>query len=187
KVRTAAGWEPAPQLLPRQDRKAREYLWNLEPYVGQTLGIALIDEDRRPGCHLFCSGFRLQGAELLAGREFMRFMVRLTRDHQLPEVARFDSKHFLAVSNADDAFTGMRLRNCELIYALFYEHFRAKGFRLHEPPGKLMVAIFDSQAGLDAYVGQKVSAGLTGVYHPPTNRLVVYDFGQNSAFVASKR
>src|SRR5262249_32856862 len=54
-VRTAAGWKETSRILNRQDHKAREYVWHLESYVGQTLRIALLDEDKRPGCHLFCS------------------------------------------------------------------------------------------------------------------------------------
>src|SRR5262249_46237317 len=50
-----------------------------------------------------------------------------------------------------------------------------------------MVAIFDSQAGLEAYLGHKMPAAVTGIYHPESNRLVVYDFGQNDSFVAQKR
>src|SRR5262249_8714849 len=33
----------------------------------------------------------------------------------------------------------------------------------------------------------RMSPGITGVYHTGTNRLVVYDYGQNTAFVAAKR
>jgi hypothetical protein len=50
-----------------------------------------------------------------------------------------------------------------------------------------MVAIFDSQAGFEAYVGQKLPPGITGLYHTKSNRLLVYDFGQNSSFVAQKK
>jgi hypothetical protein len=50
-----------------------------------------------------------------------------------------------------------------------------------------MVAIFDSQTGFEAYLGGRASTAITGVYHLPTNRLVVYDFGQNRAFLANKQ
>jgi hypothetical protein len=49
------------------------------------------------------------------------------------------------------------------------------------------VAIFDSQTGFEAYLGQKMSPVITGMYHPSTNRLVVYDYGRNEAFLAQKR
>jgi hypothetical protein len=186
-VRTASGWKEAARILNRQDRKAREYVWHLEPYVGQTLRIALLDEDKRPGCHLFCSGFRILPASQLEVREFARYMVQLTEAHQLLPMARYDSKHFVALSNADDAFSEARLQNCELIHGLFFEHFRARGFPVKEPSGKMMVAIFDSPAGFEAYAGRALPGGVVGMYHTPTNRLLMYDFGQNANFVAQKQ
>jgi hypothetical protein len=186
-VRTAAGWKETSRILNRQERKAREYVWHLESYVGQTLRIALLDEDRRPGCHLFCSGFRLMPASQLEVREFAHFMVRLTEEHQLLPVSRYDSKHFVALSNADDTFTEARLQNCELIHSLFFDHFRSRGFPVKEPAGKLMVAIFDSPAGFQAYMGTALPRGVVGLYHTPSNRLVMYDFGQNASFIAQKQ
>ena len=50
----------------------------------------------------------------------------------------------------------MRLNNCELIHDLFFEHFRKKGFKVHEPGTKMMVAVFDSQAGMESYIGQRM-------------------------------
>src|SRR5262249_41389723 len=67
----------------------------------------------------------------------------------------------------------------------FNDHFRRKGFAVHEPGARLMVAIFDSQAGFNAYLGRKMSPLVTGIYHTDTNRLVTYDYGQNEAFLAS--
>jgi hypothetical protein len=186
-VRTAPGWKETSRILHRQERRAREYVWHLESYVGQTLRIAMLDEDKRPGCHLFCSGFRILPASQLEVREFARFMLRLTEEHQLLPVSRYDSKHFVALSNADDAFNEARLQNCELIHSLFFDHFRARGFAVKEPAGKLMLAIFDSPAGFQAYVGSAIPAGVVGLYHTPSNRLVTYDFGQNANFMAQKQ
>jgi hypothetical protein len=50
-----------------------------------------------------------------------------------------------------------------------------------------MLAIFDSQAGFEAYLGQKVSPLVTGIYHKQSNRLVTYDYGTNDSYLASKR
>jgi hypothetical protein len=164
----------------------QEYLWPVEHLAGQRVRIALIDQDDRPGCHVFCSGFRIVPRDEYLGREFADHMVRLAREHQLAPMTRYDSKHFLAVSNAADDFTEERLGNCETMYDLFFEHFRRKGFRVRRPPGRMMVAIFDSQAGFEAYLGRSMPSLITGVYHPPSNRLVVYDYGTNRAFVANK-
>jgi hypothetical protein len=186
-VQMAEGWKTVPRLLHSQNGRPREYLWNVSAYAGQTLRIVLVDEDKRPGCHLFCSGFRLIAAEEFDNQEFGRYMLRLVREHRLPPAARFESKHFVALSNADDHFTALRLNNCELIYDIFLDYFRRRGFALREPPGKLMVAIFDSQAGFEAYLAQRMPPTITGIYHLGTNRLVVYDYGQNNAFVAQRQ
>jgi hypothetical protein len=186
-VRLKEEWERTDRVLPAANGQAREYIWRVSNYIGQPLRIALVDDDPRAGCHLFSSGFRIVSSDDFESREFGRFMVRLAKEHKLSPVSRFDTKHFLALSNAEDKFTEMRLHNCELIYEVFFSHFRRRGFQLRPPAGKLMVAIFDSQAGFEAYLGHKMPSSTTGVYHPASNRLLVYDFGTNETFVAQRR
>ncbi len=185
-VRRGEDWQTVPCVLPADKGRSREYVWNVSAYAGQTLRVAIVDDDKRRDCFVVCSGLRILPAEKFEAREFGRTMDKLTTDNKLPAAARFESKHFLAYSNADDDFSEMRLRNCEMIYELFFDHFRKRGFRLREPGSKMMVAVFDSQAGFEAYVGQRMDAAITGLYHTKTNRLVVYDYGQNRAFVDNK-
>lgn len=187
KVWQNGAWRPATNLLPREHGTARDYSWDVSDYAGQTLQIVLLDRDDRPGCHVFCSGFRPVQRGVLERQQFARDIHKLETDKKLAPLARFESKHFTAWSNADDDFTVMRLRNCELLYDSFLSHFRRKGFALRPPSTKLMVAIFDSQAGFEAYLGEKASSGLVGVYHPKSNRLVVYDTNGNSTIQASRK
>jgi hypothetical protein len=187
RVRTLSGWQTVGRLQRPDHGKPREYVWHLDNYRGQTLRIALVDDDPRPGCHLWCAGFRVIPSDVFEPREFGRFMLHLTREQKLPPAARFDSEHFVALSTATDDLTTLELKSCELIYDCFYDHFRGKGFVLHRPSTKLMVAMFDSPAGFEAYVGQRMPDGIVGLYHPATNRLVVYDLGLNRAFVDSRR
>jgi hypothetical protein len=193
RVRAAAGWEPAEALLPLRDGQLREYEWNVEAFAGENVRIALLDQDDRPGCYVACSGFRfVTRDEVQAGRDeanaraFGNQMLALAREHHLPPPARIDTRHFLAVSTAPDDYTEHRLYNCETIYELFFPHFRGRGFAVREPREKLMVAIFDSQAGFEAYLGGRMPSVVAGLYHPPTNRLVVYDLGTNRAFEAAR-
>src|SRR5205085_2520136 len=86
----------------------------------------------------------------------------------------------------DEHYTEMRLRNCELIHAMFFDHFRRRGFAARPPAFKLMVSIFDTQTGFEAYFGQPMPVHIAGIYHPATNRLVVYDLDQNRALIAHK-
>src|SRR5262249_8001673 len=48
-------------------------------------------------------------------------------------------------------------------------------------------AIFGTQKGFDSYLGVAPPGAVTGLYHPPTNRMVVYDFATNRDFVANRK
>jgi hypothetical protein len=186
-VRKGHEWETVGSILSPENGKPREYAFDVREFAGQTLRLAVIDDDKRRDCFLVCGGFRFVAADEFDAREFGRFMHHLTDENKLAPAACFESQHFTAYSNADDDFAAMRLNNCELIYDVFFDHFRKRGFRIHEPACKMMVAVFDSQAGFEAYVGQRLPGAITGMYHPKTNRLVVYDYGQNRDFVQIKR
>jgi hypothetical protein len=186
-VRTEKGWQTAPTLLPLVNGRLREYRFPVADLAGQAVRIAIADEDARAGCHVTCSGFRFEARDDMNGRDFAELMLQLVRDNRLTPVTRFDSRHFMALSNAGDDFSEDRLYNCETIYTLFFEHFRQKGFAVREPHEKLMVAVFDTQAGFEAYLGNKQSYALRGAYHQASNRLVVYDYGQNRAFLSEKQ
>ncbi len=114
-------------------------------------------------------------------------MQHLARKHRLsPLGPRFQSKHFIALGNTDETFIRTQLEHCELLYQHFLSHFRHKGFRLSPPPTKLMVALFDRQEGFEAYLGGPVPPIITGIYHPASNRLVVYDFGRNRTLLKNR-
>jgi hypothetical protein len=119
--------------------------------------------------------------------EFTAAMRRLEREHRLPRFRRHSSTHFLAMSNADRTQSADWLNHCETIYRSFYRHFRRRGFDLQPPADKLLVAIFSTQAGFEAYLGQRLSSAVTGVYHLPSNRLMVYDYATNRAFTEGKK
>lgn len=186
-VRTSAGWKTAPSLLPFNKGRAYEYRWPVEDLIGKQVRIILHDGDDRHGCYLYCGGFRFLSADERNSREFAAFMLDLERRQHLAPMDRLESKHFLAIGNTADEFAEERLYNCETIYAVFFPHFRKKGFRIREPGVKLMVAIFDSQAGFEAYLGQRMSTTTTGIYHPVSNRLVVYDYAHNRSFEADRK
>jgi hypothetical protein len=73
------------------------------------------------------------------------------------------------------------------MHTAFFRHFRRKGFTVTPPAEKLMVAIFATQQGFEAFIGMHPGAHVTGMYHTPTNRLVVYDFGTNTSFLTTKK
>jgi hypothetical protein len=185
-VRTGNAWQPVSSLLPPKDGHAQEYIWRVGECAGQYLRIVLVDEDDRPGCYVVCSGFQMMTSEEFETRDFRELMVRLGKQHQLAPMKRYESVHFLAWSNAEEHFSQTHLADCELLYSLFWDHFHRKGFRLRPPLTKLMVAMFDSQAGFNAYLGRKESPLVVGMYHPFTNRFVLYDYGQNESYLSMK-
>jgi Protein of unknown function (DUF1570) len=183
-VLTEGGWTPALGLDARTRGKPNEYSWNVTGLGGQKVQIAIVDRDERPGCYVYCTGFRFTKVEDIEAKEFATFVRRLEHEHKLPPLTLYESKHFTAWSNADVRYSEMRLNNCELIHSLFFDHFRRRGFNVRPPAYKLMVAVFDSQTGFEAYLGQAMPVHIMGIYHPVTNRLVVYDIDQNRAVVA---
>ncbi len=183
-LNTAQGWQPVGPLLWGQDGQAREYSWPVAAHAGKTVRLVLTDDDARPGNHLHCSGFRLVTRGDEEAREFSQHMVRLQRENHLNPMARYDTAHFTALSNADEEFSKARLQNCEMLYRRFFDHFRQKGFTVAEPPAKLMVAIFDTEKGFKAYVGPTELRAAQGFYDTRTNRLVMYDYRQNRRFLA---
>lgn len=185
-VLAADGPRTTPSILPPLGKRLRDYVWDVSGFGGRRVRIALIDSDSRPGCYLACGGFSFVSADIINSKLFTNQMDQITKANKLRPAKRYDSRHFVALSNADAGFTEYRLGNCETIHALFFDHFRRRGFTVKAPVEKMMVAIFDGQNGFEAYMGQAMSTAVTGVYHRGTNRLVVYDYSKNRSFLASK-
>jgi hypothetical protein len=183
-IRRGDSWVNAPRLLPAEKSALREYIWNVEKYAGRRVRIALIDADERAGCHVVCSGFQLVTRDDINAHQFTVAVRKLETAHKLRRMSRYNSARFLAYSNADPAYTEYRLDNCETIHAEFFRHFRKRGFAVVAPVEKMMVAIFDTQTGFEAYLGESMPASVTGIYHTRSNRLVVYDYATNRAFAA---
>jgi hypothetical protein len=186
KVKVGASWSASPRILPPFVGQPREYAWDVAGHVGKRLQIVLIDEDDRPGNYLYSSAFAFQTGQDFQDGDFARFMRNLETKHHLLPMARFDSKRFTAIGNARDEFVVDRLKNCEIFCDQFLEHFRSRGFAAVQPSQRLMLAVFESPEGFEAYLGQKMPSGVAGVYHPPTNRLVLYDLAENRAIVAQR-
>jgi len=186
RVRLENGWKEA-GLLPAQDGQPREYIWPVAAHAGKWLRIVVLDEDARAGCYLQCGGFQVQTQEEFEAAEFGADLQGVASRYKLPTLVPYESEHFLAMSNAEEGFSNSRLKLCETQYRLFYDHFRRKNLTLYSPRSRLQVSMFDSQAGFEAYLGRKMSADIIGIYQPASNRLVMYDFARNDAFVARKQ
>jgi len=166
-----------------------EYRFPVAEHAGKTVRLLLIDRDTRPGCGLVCSGFRVVPRTTTpkpAESDLARDLVALAKEKGLPPVGRLDSDHFVAMGTAGDELLGLLLHHGEWAYLDFLDHFRQKGFAVRPPAGKLQLVAFDSPAGFEAYLGRKFPDEVTGVYHPASNRLVVYDFARNRTFAGQR-
>jgi hypothetical protein len=179
--RTPTGWQTAAQVGQGTPLRTEEIIWRLDGLAGHQVRIILQDDDDRPGCYLVCSGFRFVSRDEFATQEFTRELRRLAQEHRLGPVTRADTPHFIAVGTAEDSFVERRLDLCESLYETFFEHFRVRGLPVRAPQGKLFLAVFDNQEGMEAAMGQRMPATVTGLYQRTTNRLVVYDVGNNRA------
>jgi hypothetical protein len=190
-VKTSAGtWSTSNRILLPWLGKPRTYAWDVSAHQGKLMQIVLSDQDDRPGHYVWAGNFRIVKSATpcsdILDADFGPFMLKLQKKNNLGPMARFESKHFTAISNASENFTKERLQNCEVFYDLFLNHFKGKGFAVNAPPQRLMIAIFDTHEGFDSYFGQKMANGIAGVYHTATNRLVLYDFAENRALLANK-
>lgn len=164
----------------------RTYAWRVDGHRGQRVRVAIADLDARPGCYVVCSGFRVVTLDEANVQAFERDLRAVEKKAGVAKSRRYDSRHFLAYGNAGLSFTDARLEDCELMYSSFFRHFRKRGFAVREPAEKMMVAVFRKQSDFEAFLGLRLGPSVTGVYHPPTNRLVVYDYATNASFVKAK-
>ncbi len=180
--------------LPRcQAGRLADYCFAVAEHAGKTVRLLLIDQDTRPGCGLICSGFRIVPRTTVARIDPQSVgEIQLVRDLQRlvqgteRAVGRLDSRHFVAMGTASDEMLELMLFHGEWIYPEFLAHFREKGFALKPPSGRLQMVALDDQATFEAYLGRRMPDNVTGIYHPESNRLVVYDFARNRAFAAQR-
>jgi Protein of unknown function (DUF1570) len=189
-VWTEGSYRDTPALLPSTARSyLREYRWDVSAMAGRRVRVSIIDQDDRPGCFVACGGFRFVSEATSAIASFAHDMGRLPIEKGTAQNSRFmgrlDTRHFVAMGPASDADLEYRLSNCEALYSLFFSHFRKHGFTIQEPSSKMMVAVFDTQSGFEAYLGRRMPTAVTGLYHPESNRLLIYDYESNRGYKAS--
>jgi hypothetical protein len=136
-VRASSGWTSAVRLLPRWQGKARDYSWDVGAYAGETMQVVLIDRDDRPGHYLHAANFRFEATHQFHDRDFADFMAELQAKHNLPPVARYDSRRFTDVHrraapqlralprSVPGPFPGQRLRRPSAAAAADDRHLRS--------------------------------------------------------------
>src|SRR5262249_26881686 len=100
-VRVGEKWQAAKAVAGPEGEKIREYRWPVDQHPGKRVRIAVIDTDNRAGCYIISTGFRIVTRNEMNARQFVAEMTELRARHRLPRIVRYDSKHFMALSNAN--------------------------------------------------------------------------------------
>jgi len=94
------------------------------------------------------------------------------------------STSYLAIGDAPAAFQAVTLRDCELVAADYFDHYRAKGFDVSRPVRRLTVVTLADDRSFAAFLGDPslvlkpsrlVTIATHGFYQPATNRLILFD------------
>lgn len=98
---------------------------------------------------------------------------------------RAESPHYVAVGNAPEAFRDEVVTACESLAAEFLKHFKAKGFAVAMPPGRMTVVVLADAESYAKFAGETGGLAVGGHYEPGTNRLVVFDFRADQGQLAA--
>ena len=165
-VRQGDKWVAAPALLGPAGRQLREYRWPLDGHAGKRVRIAVVDADGRAGLPRRHDRLPPGHARRTQRPAVRRRHAQAPGEAQPAKPLRYDSKHFMAMSTAGTATPNTGCTTARRSTPCSSTHFRKRGFEAHVPAEKMMVAIFDTQDGFEAYVGQKMSVGGHGAVPP---------------------
>ena len=113
-------------------------------------------------------------------REFSLAELRDQLRRTLPKQFRIDGTgHFLICSEKNSHHLG---EICEDTYRTFYRYFTVRGFKIAPPEFPLVVIVFPDHASFVSYCrkdGIEPPSGLLGYYMRLTNRVALFDRGQD--------
>jgi hypothetical protein len=113
-------------------------------------------------------------------REFSLAELRDQLRRSLPKQFRIDGTgHFLICSENNSHRIG---EICEDTYRTFYRYFTVRGFKISQPEFPLVVIVFPDHASFVSYCrkdGIEPPSGLLGYYMRLTNRVALFDAGQD--------
>jgi hypothetical protein len=85
------------------------------------------------------------------------------------------SEHFRAIGDASESFMKITLGDCERFAPGYFDHFRAKGFEVHDPDRRLTLIVFADESSFRGFVKGSPKWAL-GLYKRSDNWLVLFDF-----------
>ena len=187
--KTANGWQSVTTISPRTNGKAHEYAWDVSGLIGLSAEVRLIDADERPNCYLFSSGFRIFGVGS-SSSQTANIAAKLRKAEKQFEGRKFvrkESTFFRTWSNADPQYTDTQVRNCEMLYRLFYDHFKKRGFTVRPLTQKMAMVVFHAPSDMSAFLGFRLPQSITGLYFRKGNYLLLYNVQHHEELVNHKQ
>ncbi len=92
-----------------------------------------------------------------------------------------ESRHYRVAGDAPEGFLRLTLRDCEAVAVDYFDHYRAQGFDLKRPEGRLSAVALADARSYAAFLGGQPDRSNGGRYDRASNRLYVYDFRPQGA------
>ena len=83
--------------------------------------------------------------------------------------------HYLGLGNASTPFRTKALQICEGLTRDYLEHFKAKGFAVERPAGRMTVVLLSNGDSFAKFTGRPLEEAVGGQYEQGSNRLVIFD------------
>ncbi len=141
---------------------------------------------RRAWLGVAAAGLAWPGRSWAADRDDAAEVEARARAVGLGKFGRAESEHYLGIGNAPKAFRDDVVAACESMAEEFVKHYRAKGFAVTLPEGRMTVVVLADAASYAKFVGQNGGLAVGGQYDPATNRLVIFDYRSSQGELAAK-
>jgi Protein of unknown function (DUF1570) len=87
-----------------------------------------------------------------------------------------ESKHYRVIGDAPERYLKLTLGDCEAVATDYFAYYRAQGFEVERPTGRLTAVAFADLQSFAAFLGKKPDSANGGRYDRETNRLYVFDY-----------
>ncbi len=87
-----------------------------------------------------------------------------------------ESRHYRVIGDAPDAYLKLTLDDCEAVAADYLDFYRARGFAVARPPGRLTAVAFADVRSYAAFLGGRPDDSDGGRFDRASNRLYVHDY-----------
>jgi hypothetical protein len=87
-----------------------------------------------------------------------------------------ESRHYRVIGDATEPYLRLILGDCEAVAADFLGYYRARGFEVDRPSGRLTAVVLADARAFAAFLGKPPDLDNGGRYDRASNRLTVFDY-----------